>query len=92
MARRTDRTERPDPADRRVFTLDRESWNAFIAALDAPHGRHPRLERLFAGTSVFGRLQAAGRQSAVARLFNVGRRTKSRRARSERARRGARDR
>jgi len=40
-------------ADRRVFTLDRKSWDAFVAALDAPPRRHPRLERLFSEPSVF---------------------------------------
>jgi uncharacterized protein (DUF1778 family) len=37
-------------ADRCVFTLDRKRWDAFIAALDAPPRRHPRLERLFRPT------------------------------------------
>ena len=40
-------------ADRRVFTLDAEQWEAFIAALDAPPRRHPRLDRLFREPSVF---------------------------------------
>jgi uncharacterized protein (DUF1778 family) len=40
-------------ADRRVFTLDAKGWNAFVAALDAPPRRHPRLERLFREPSVF---------------------------------------
>jgi uncharacterized protein (DUF1778 family) len=40
-------------ADRRVFTLDRKNWDAFIAALDAPPRRYPRLERLFREPSVF---------------------------------------
>jgi len=40
-------------ADRRVFTLDRKPWDAFVAALDAPPRRHPRLERLFSEPSVF---------------------------------------
>ncbi len=40
-------------ADRHVFTLDRKNWDAFIAALDAPPRRHPRLERLFSEPSVF---------------------------------------
>jgi len=40
-------------ADRRVFILDRKSWDAFIAALDAPPRRHPRLDRLFSEPSVF---------------------------------------
>jgi uncharacterized protein (DUF1778 family) len=40
-------------ADRRVFTLDAKNWDAFIAALDAPPRRHPRLERLFREPSVF---------------------------------------
>ena len=40
-------------ADRRVFALDSKNWDAFIAALDAPPRRHPRLERLFREPSVF---------------------------------------
>ena len=40
-------------ADRRVFTLDRKTWDAFVAALDAAPRRHPRLERLFREPSVF---------------------------------------
>jgi len=40
-------------ADRTVFTLDEKHWEAFIAALDAPPRRHPRLERLFREPSVF---------------------------------------
>jgi uncharacterized protein (DUF1778 family) len=40
-------------ADRRVFTLDAKRWNAFVAALDAPPRRHPRVERLFREPSVF---------------------------------------
>ncbi len=40
-------------ADRRVFSLDRKNWDAFVAALDAPPRRHPRLERLFSEPSVF---------------------------------------
>jgi len=40
-------------ADRRAFTLDAEKWDAFLAALDAPPRRHPRLERLFREPSVF---------------------------------------
>jgi uncharacterized protein (DUF1778 family) len=40
-------------ADRRIFTLDAKNWDAFIAALDAPPRRHPRLERLFREPSVF---------------------------------------
>jgi uncharacterized protein (DUF1778 family) len=40
-------------ADRRIFTLDAKKWDAFIAALDAPPRRHPRLERLFREPSVF---------------------------------------
>jgi len=39
--------------DRRVFTLDAEHWEDFVAALDAPPRRHPRLERLFREPSVF---------------------------------------
>ncbi|MCP3461114.1 DUF1778 domain-containing protein [Bradyrhizobium sp. CCGUVB23] len=40
-------------ADRRAFTLGAKSWDAFIAALDAPPRRHARLERLFREPSVF---------------------------------------
>jgi uncharacterized protein (DUF1778 family) len=40
-------------ADRRVFTLDAKRWGAFVAALDAPPRRNPRLERLFREPSVF---------------------------------------
>jgi uncharacterized protein (DUF1778 family) len=40
-------------ADRRVFTLDTRGWDAFMAALDTPRRRHPRLERLFREASVF---------------------------------------
>ena len=40
-------------ADRRVFTLDAKAWNAFVAALDVPPRRQPRLERLFRERSVF---------------------------------------
>lgn len=40
-------------ADRTVFTLDTKRWDAFVAALDAPPRRHPRLERLFREPSVF---------------------------------------
>jgi uncharacterized protein (DUF1778 family) len=40
-------------ADRRVFVLDTKKWDAFVAALDAPPRRHPRLERLFREPSVF---------------------------------------
>lgn len=39
-------------ADRRVFMLDRKNWDAFVAALDAPPRRHPRLQRLFRESSV----------------------------------------
>jgi uncharacterized protein (DUF1778 family) len=38
-------------ADRKVFTLDAKSWDAFLAALDAPPRRHARLERLFRESS-----------------------------------------
>jgi uncharacterized protein (DUF1778 family) len=40
-------------ADRTVFTLDEEKWDAFVKALDAPPRRHSRLERLFREPSVF---------------------------------------
>lgn len=40
-------------ADRRIFTLDDQKWEAFVAALDAPPRRPPRLERLFREPSVF---------------------------------------
>jgi len=40
-------------ADRRVFTLGAQQWDAFVAALDAPPRRHARLEKLFREPSVF---------------------------------------
>ena len=40
-------------ADRRVFTLEANGWDNFVAALDAPTRRHARLERLFREPSVF---------------------------------------
>jgi uncharacterized protein (DUF1778 family) len=40
-------------ADRRVFMLHDKSWDAFMAALDAPPRRHDRLERLFREPSAF---------------------------------------
>ncbi|HZP22426.1 MAG TPA: DUF1778 domain-containing protein [Terriglobales bacterium] len=33
-------------ADRRTFALDATQWKAFVAALDAPPRRLPRLQRL----------------------------------------------
>ncbi|HEX3503415.1 MAG TPA: DUF1778 domain-containing protein [Xanthobacteraceae bacterium] len=39
-------------ADRHVFTLERKKWDAFVAALDAPSRRHPRLERLFRSRAI----------------------------------------
>ncbi len=40
-------------ADWTVFTLDEKKWEVFIAALNAPPQRKPRLERLFREPSVF---------------------------------------
>jgi uncharacterized protein (DUF1778 family) len=40
-------------ANRRRFTLDATAWEIFVAALDAPPTRHPRLERLFREPSLF---------------------------------------
>jgi uncharacterized protein (DUF1778 family) len=42
-------------AGRRHFVLDAQGWAAFTAALDAPAGETPRLERLFRERSVFDR-------------------------------------
>jgi len=39
--------------DRQRFGLNAEDWAAFIAALDAPPQRHPRLERLLNEPGVF---------------------------------------
>lgn len=39
-------------ADRRIFPLDAERWEAFVAALDAPPGDLPRLRRLLRDKSV----------------------------------------
>lgn len=40
-------------ADRRLFGLDAERWETFLAALDAPPRALPRLERLFGTPSLF---------------------------------------
>lgn len=40
-------------ADRRVFTLNAADWKAFMAALDAPPGALPRLERLLKDPGFF---------------------------------------
>lgn len=40
-------------ADRRLFVLDKDQWNAFVAALDAPPQPRPRLERLLREPGVF---------------------------------------
>jgi uncharacterized protein (DUF1778 family) len=40
-------------ADRRHFGLNAEQWEAFLAALDAPPRRHPRMERLLNEASIF---------------------------------------
>lgn len=40
-------------ADRRLFVLDKDQWNAFVAALDAPPQQRPRLERLLREPGVF---------------------------------------
>ena len=39
-------------ADHRLFLLNDEQWDAFMAALDAPSEPMPRLERLFSEASV----------------------------------------
>lgn len=40
-------------ADRRLFGLDAERWEAFLTALDAPPRPLPRLEQLFSTPSLF---------------------------------------
>jgi uncharacterized protein (DUF1778 family) len=47
--------ERADEAliERRRFGLDETQWQAFLAALDAPIRRHPRMERLLQEPGVF---------------------------------------
>lgn len=41
--------------DRQHFGLDAERWEAFLAALDAPARKLPRLKRLLTEPSVFER-------------------------------------
>jgi uncharacterized protein (DUF1778 family) len=48
------RAEETLPA-RQHFGLDAERWEAFLAALDAPAQKLPRLQRLLAEPSVFER-------------------------------------
>lgn len=40
-------------AERRLFLLDQNQWDAFMAALDAPTKPKPRLEALLREPSVF---------------------------------------
>jgi len=40
-------------AERRLFGLDAQRWEAFMTALDAPPRALPRVERLFATPSIF---------------------------------------
>jgi uncharacterized protein (DUF1778 family) len=40
-------------ADRRLFVLDDETWEAFLAALDSKPKPRPRLERLMREPGVF---------------------------------------
>jgi uncharacterized protein (DUF1778 family) len=40
-------------AERTRVALNSEDWAAFMAALDAPPGTHPRMERLLTEPSVF---------------------------------------
>lgn len=42
-------------ATRSDFVLPRDQWAAFVSALDRPVRRKPRLERLFAESSVLDR-------------------------------------
>ncbi len=39
-------------AERQVFRLDAEKWGAFLAALDAPPKRRPRLAKLLSEPSI----------------------------------------
>jgi uncharacterized protein (DUF1778 family) len=39
--------------DRRLFVLDDAAWTEFLAVLDRPIAHKPRLEKLFAGESIF---------------------------------------
>jgi uncharacterized protein (DUF1778 family) len=41
--------------DRRVFYLDQERWDAFMAALGAPPKDNPRLRKLFARQAAWDR-------------------------------------
>lgn len=46
-------------ADRHVFLLDPEKWEAFIAALDAPPRDLPRLRKLMREPSIFSGNESA---------------------------------
>ena len=39
--------------ERNIIALDAQQWTAFIAALDAPPRRNPRMQRLLQSPSVF---------------------------------------
>ena len=40
-------------ADRRLFMLDASAWSEFVSVLDRPVSHKPRLEKLFAESSIF---------------------------------------
>jgi len=40
-------------ADRRLFAIDDAAWTEFLAVLDRPVSHKPRLEKLFAESSIF---------------------------------------
>lgn len=40
-------------ADRRLFLLDDPAWSEFLSVLDRPVSPKPRLEKLFAESSIF---------------------------------------
>jgi uncharacterized protein (DUF1778 family) len=44
--------------DRRTFYVDAETYDRFLAALDAPPRDHPRLKRLLTEPSVFDRVKS----------------------------------
>lgn len=48
-----DSPAQPQPAERTRINLDAAQWAAFMAALDAPPARHPRMERLLREPTIF---------------------------------------
>ena len=53
------------PADRQIFRLDEEQWEAFVEALDASPQMHPRMARLLHKPTVLEQGSVGGARCAA---------------------------